>query len=153
MLNARQAADAVRTGQAGIAEATGLGLTMVHVPVILGTMLAASYLLGQWDDVIRLAAEALDADPEGIGAVPLRLARARTALGRGDLAVAAEDIAALGAYLDGVDNLQYGAQLIALQARLLLANGRPAEARSAIREGLAGTASLDDLALHLDLAA
>jgi DNA-binding CsgD family transcriptional regulator/tetratricopeptide (TPR) repeat protein len=153
LVTARRCTDAVRTGQAGIAEATALGLAMVHVPVILGDVLSARYLIGQWDDVIRLATEALEPEPEGIGGVPLRLARARAALGRGDLALAGEDIAALAAFLDGIDNFQYGAKLIALRARLSLVTGHPAEAREAIRAGLERTARLDDLALHLELAA
>jgi DNA-binding CsgD family transcriptional regulator/tetratricopeptide (TPR) repeat protein len=153
LVNARRCTDAVSTGQDGIAEATALGLTMLHVPVILGDVLLARCLLGQWDDVIRLATEALEAEPEGIGSVTLRLARARAALSRGDLALAGDDIAALAAYLDGVDNLQYGAKTIALRARLALATGRPAEAREAIHAGLDRTAGLDDLALHLELAA
>ena len=152
LVKARRGADAVRTGEAGIGETTALGLTMVHVPVILGGVLSARYLLGQWDDVLQAATEALDTDFEGIGAVPLRLTRARTALGRGDLAMAGEDIAALRAYLDGVDNLQYGAQLVTLRARLALAEGRPAEARDLVHTGLPRTADLDDLGLHLEAA-
>ncbi|HEV8222930.1 MAG TPA: AAA family ATPase, partial [Streptosporangiaceae bacterium] len=152
LVKAGRAADAVRTGEAGISETTALGLTMVHVPVILGGVLSARYLLGQWDDVLQAATEALGTDFEGIGAVPLRLTRARTALGRGDLALAGEDIAALRAYLDGVDNLQYGAQLVTLRARLALAEGRPAEARDLVHAGLPRTAGLDDLSLHLEAA-
>jgi len=153
LVHARRCTEAVRTGQDGIAEATALGLTMLHVPVILGDVLSARCLLGQWDDVIRLATEALEAEPEGIGSVTLQMARARAALNRGDLALAGEDLAALGAYLDGVDNFQYGARLIALRARLALVTGRPAEAREVIRAGLDRTASLDGMALHLELAA
>jgi DNA-binding CsgD family transcriptional regulator len=152
LFKARRGADAVRTGEAGIAETTALGLTMVHVPVILGSVLAARYLLGQWDDVIQIATEALDRDFEGVGAFQLRLTRAQTALGRGDLALAGEDIAALGAYLDGIDNLQYGAKLFTLRARLALAEGRPAEARELACAGLPLTAGLDDLTLHLEAA-
>jgi len=153
LVHARLCTEAVRTGQDGVAEATALGLTMLHVPVILGDVLWARFLLGQWEDVIRQATGALEAEPEGIGSVTLRLARARAALGRGDLALAGEDISALAAFLDGIDNFQYGARLLALQARLALVTGRPAEAREAIRAALDRTASLDGMALHLELAA
>ena len=48
---ARRGADAVRVGDAGVAEAARLGLTRVHGPVILGGALLGRYLLGRWDEV------------------------------------------------------------------------------------------------------
>ena len=150
---ARRCTEAVRVGNAGVAEASRLGLARVHGPVILGGALLARYLLGRWDEVARLASEALDTGPEGMSSVPLRLARARVMVARGHFGTAAEDLAALRAVLGGTGDLQYGAQLATLEAGLTAARGDHAEARVALREELARSADHDDMALHLDLAA
>jgi len=150
---ARRCADAVRVGDAGVAEANQLGLSRVHGPVILGGALLARYLLGHWDEVERLASQTLDAEPEGMSSVPLRLARARVALGRGNLDAATGDLAALRGILDGTDDLQYGAQATALRAGLAAAQADYAAARAALQGDLARTADHDDLALHLELTA
>ncbi len=153
LVNARRCADAVRSGDAGLAEAARLGLTRVHVPVILGGALQAWYLLGRWEEAVQLASQALAAEPEGMSAVPLRLARARVGLARGRLGPAAADVAALRAILDGTDDLQYGAQASALRASLAAARGQHAEARAVLRAELVRAAGRDDMALHLELAA
>jgi DNA-binding CsgD family transcriptional regulator len=150
---ARRCEEAVRVGDAGAAEANQLGLARVHAPVILGGALLARYLLGRWDEVYQLASQALDTEPEGMSAVPLRLARARVALARGHLGRATGDLAALRAILHGTADLQYGAQATALWAGLAAARGEYAEARTALRDDLARTADHDDMALHLELAA
>jgi DNA-binding CsgD family transcriptional regulator len=150
---ARRCTEAVRVGNAGVAEANGRGLARVHGPVILGGVLLAWYLLGRWDEVDRLASEALDTGPEGMSSVPLRLARARVALARGHFGTAAGDLTALRAVLDGTDDLQYGAQAAALRAGQAAARGDHAEARVALRDELARSADHDDMALHLELAA
>jgi DNA-binding CsgD family transcriptional regulator len=150
---ARRCADAVRVGDDGVAEANRLGLAAIHGPVILGGALLARYLLGRWDEVDQLSSQALDAQPEGMSSVPLRLARARVALARGHLDTATKDLTALRAILHGTDDLQYGAQATALQAELAAARGEHTEARAALQDDLARTAGLDALALHLELAA
>ena len=121
--------------------------------MILGGALLARYLLGRWDEVDQLASQALDAQPEGMSSVPLRLARARVALARGHLDTATKDLTALRAILHGTDDLQYGAQATALQAGLAAARGEHTEARAALQDDLARTAGHDALALHLELAA
>jgi DNA-binding CsgD family transcriptional regulator/tetratricopeptide (TPR) repeat protein len=153
LATARRCADAVRVGDAGVGEAAQLGLTRVHGPVILGGTLLARYLLGRWDEVDRLASQALDTEPEGMSSVPLRLARTRVALARGQLDTAAEDLTALRAVLDGTGDLQYGAQATALRAVLAAARGQHAEARAVLRDDLARSADHDDMGLHLELAA
>jgi DNA-binding CsgD family transcriptional regulator/tetratricopeptide (TPR) repeat protein len=153
LATARRCAEAVRVGNAGVAEANRLGLTRVHGPVILGNALLARYLLGRWDEVDRLARAALDTGPEGMSSVPLRLARARVMLARGHFGTAAEDLTALRTVLDGTDDLQYGAQVAALWAGQAVARGDHAEARVALRDELARSADRDDLGLHLELAA
>jgi DNA-binding CsgD family transcriptional regulator len=150
---ARRGAQAVRVGDAGVAEAARLGLTRVHSPVILGGALMGRYLLGGWDEVSQLAAQALEAEPEGMSSVPLRLARARVMLARGQLDAAAEDLTALRAILDDTGDLQYGAQATALRAWLAGSRGEYAEARAALRDDLTRLAHHDDMALHLDLTA
>ena len=150
---ARRCADAVRTGDAGVAEAARLGLSRVHGPVILGGALLGRYLLGRWDEVGRLASQALDTEPEGMSSVPLRLARTRVALARGQLDTAAEDLTALGAVLGGSGDLQYGVHVAALRAGLAAARGEHAEARAIPRDDLARSADHDDMGLHLELAA
>ena len=150
---ARRCADAVRTGDAGVAEAARLGLSRVHGPVILGGALLARYLLGRWDEVGRLASQALDTEPEGMSSVPLRLARTRVALARGQLDTATEDLTALGAVLGGSGDLQYGVHVAALRAGLAAARGEHAEARAVPRDDLARSADHDDMGLHLELAA
>ena len=150
---ARSCADAVRVGDAGVAEANRLGLMRVHGPVILGGALLARYLLGRWDEVDQLASQALDTEPEGMSSVPLRLARARVALARGHIDTAARDLAALRAVLHGTGDLQYGAHASALRAAVAAARGEYAEARAALHDDLARTAEHDDMALHLELAA
>jgi DNA-binding CsgD family transcriptional regulator len=149
----RRGVDAVRAGDAGVAEAARLGLTRVHGPVILGGALLGRYLLGRWDEVGRLASDALDTEPEGMSSVPLRLARTRVALARGQFDTAAEDLTALRAVLDGTGDLQYGAHVAALRAGLSAARGEHAEARAVLRDDLARSADRDDMGLHLELAA
>ena len=150
---ARRGSDAARVGDAGVAEAARLGLTRVHGPVILGGALLGRYLLGRWDEVGRLASEALDTEPEGMSSVPLRLARARVALARGHLDSAAEDLTALRAVLGGTGDLQYGAHVAVLRAGLAAARGEHAEALAGLRDDLARSADHDDMGLHLELAA
>jgi DNA-binding CsgD family transcriptional regulator len=153
LANARRCAEAVRVGDDGVAEAARLGLARVHGLVILGGALLARYLLGRWDEVDRLSSEALETEPEGMSSVPLRLARARVALARGQLDTAAEDLTALRAVLEGTGDLQYGAQAAVLRAGQAAARGEHDEARVALRDELARSADHDDMALHLELTA
>jgi hypothetical protein len=88
-----------------------------------------------------------------MSSVPLRLARTRVALARGQLDTATEDLTALRAVLDGTGDLQYGAHVAALRARLAAARGEHAEARAVLRDDLARSADHDDMGLHLELAA
>jgi DNA-binding CsgD family transcriptional regulator/tetratricopeptide (TPR) repeat protein len=149
----RRCTDAMRVGDAGAAEAARLGLARVHGPVILGGALLARYLLGRWDEVERLASQALQNEPEGMSLVPLRLVRARVTLARGQLAAAAADLTALRAILGGTDDLQYGAWVAVLRARQAAAGKQHDEARAELRDVLARSAGRDDIALHLELAA
>jgi len=149
----RRCEEALRAGDAGTAEANRLGLAAIHGPVILGGALLARYLLGRWDEVDQLASQALETEPEGMSAVPLRLARARVALARGHLDTATKDLTALRAIMHGSDDLQYAAQATALQAGLAAARGEHTEARAILRDDLARAADHDDMALHLELAA
>jgi DNA-binding CsgD family transcriptional regulator len=153
LATARRCADAVRVGDAGVGEADRLGLTRVHGPVILGGALLGRYLLGRWDEVDRLAGQALDTEPEGMSSVPLRLARTRVALARGQLDTATEDLTALRAVLDGTGDMQYGAHVAALRAGLAAARGEHAEARAVLRDDMARSADHDGMGLHLELAA
>jgi DNA-binding CsgD family transcriptional regulator len=150
---ARRCAEAVRAGDAGAVEANRLGLARVHGPVILGGALLGRYLLGRWDEVDQIACQALETEPEGMAAVPLRLAWAEVEVARGHLDAATRDLTALRAILHGTDDLQYGAQATALQAGMAAARGEHGEARAILRDDLARAADHDDMALHLRLAA
>jgi DNA-binding CsgD family transcriptional regulator len=153
LVEARQAADALRAGEEGVAEATALGLARTAATAILGSILEALYLLGRWDEIQARASAALDDEPEPWSVVVVRVRRCQVALARGDLAVAAADLAAMAAVPGATGDAYYGADLAALDARLAAARGDLARATARAGDALKIIASTDDVGRHLSIGA
>jgi DNA-binding CsgD family transcriptional regulator/tetratricopeptide (TPR) repeat protein len=153
LAEARLATGAVRAGEEGILETTSLGLGRGHAAAILGSVLEALYQLGRWDEIQARVTAALDDEPEPWPAVAVLIPRCRVALARGDLTVAAADLAAMTAVPGAVGDAYYGADLAALEATLAAARGDQALATARVGDALTIAASTDDLARHLSLAA
>ncbi|HEY5990781.1 MAG TPA: response regulator transcription factor, partial [Streptosporangiaceae bacterium] len=153
LAGARQPEEALRAGEEGIAEATALGLGRVHASAILGSVLAALYLLGRWDEIQTRASAALDGEPEPWSMIPVRIPRCLVALARGNLTAAAADLAAMTAVPGATGDAHYGADLAALDAMLAAAHADLARATARAGDALKIITSTDDTARHLAIAA
>jgi len=153
LVEARLAEEALRAGEEGIREATALGLARTAAAAILGSVLEALYQLGRWDEIQSRVSAALDGEPEPWSMVGVLVPRCRVALARGDLTVAAADLAAMTAVPGATDDAYYGADLAALDAMLAAARGDPEHANARAGDALKIAASTDDMARHLGIAA
>jgi DNA-binding CsgD family transcriptional regulator len=153
LAGARRAEEALQAGEEGVAEARRLGLDRVHAAAILGSLLDALYLLGRWDELHARASAALDAEPEPWSMIAVRMPRCRVELARGDLTAAAADLAAMTAVSGATGDAHYGADLAELEAALAAARGNPQAAHAQADAALNITASADDVARHLSIAA
>jgi DNA-binding CsgD family transcriptional regulator len=128
---------AAEVARAGIASARDYGLARST-----GTFLAINVAeplvsLGRWDEAIEAIGHALALSPPRGNRLALRQLAGDIALRRGDLAGARELADAVGAGLSrtgrqGCREAQYHLPLARLEAELLLAEGRPADARDVV---------------------
>ncbi len=130
----RAAAEAARAGL-GHADAVGVGRTL---GVLLAARLVTALIAGgHWDDADAAAGVALSLDPVGAMGVPVRLALAETALERGALDAAAEQLGRV-TQLMGEPAGPSPAQLpvARITAELALRDKRLADARQAVTDVL-----------------
>jgi DNA-binding CsgD family transcriptional regulator/tetratricopeptide (TPR) repeat protein len=142
LLQADRFDEALAEANAGLDAARRMGLERrfgVDLGALVGEVLTR---LGRWDE----AAEALDAgrslDPGGAGTTWLNAVAGRLAALRGDLA-AAERLFA-GVEREGID-ADVAAETAAARAEWGIIAERPDEAASAVGDGLAALAGLDDV--------
>jgi DNA-binding NarL/FixJ family response regulator len=128
---------AAEVARAGIASARDYGLARST-----GTFLAINVAeplvsLGRWDEAIDVIEHALALSPPRVNRLALRLLAGHIAFRRGDLADAQELAEAVRAGLSragkqGCREAQHYLPLAQLEAELLLAEGRPADARDVV---------------------
>jgi DNA-binding CsgD family transcriptional regulator len=153
LTEARQAEEALRAGEEGIAQATALGLARTAAAAILGSVLEALYQLGRWDEIQTRASAELDDEPELWSMVGVLIPRCRVALARGNLTAAAADLAAMTAVPGATGDAYHGSDLAALDAMLAAARGDLMRAAARVGDALKIAASSDDVARHLCIAA
>ncbi|MEV6490501.1 AAA family ATPase [Actinoplanes sp. NPDC051633] len=103
------------------------------------------FRVGQWAEADRMLAEAMRQRPSGADAVEILLARCRLWVGFGDVEAAERDLDAVATLLAG-GGARHVLPMLTLRAGLAMWQGRPDEARLAVRRGLTETRS-DDLVL------
>ena len=128
-------AEALALAREGIARASEFGFDF-YLLLIVGNQVRALAELGRWDEALDAADDPADQGADAFTRLPMDLARADLWLRRGDLAAAAVLLATCAAVLTGQDDVQHGTELSTLQALLAVAEGRWADAREAVREGL-----------------
>jgi DNA-binding NarL/FixJ family response regulator len=153
LVGARRLDEALRVGEEGVREAMALGFERIYAAALLGAVLTAMYLRGDWDEIETRSAVALDRAPEAWSTLPLRIPRCRLALDRGDVARATRELEAMSVVPGAADDTQFGPVLASLEAALAGARGDLAAARQAVDRALALVAATDDLGAHLEIAA
>ena len=103
------------------------------------------FRVGQWAEADEMLAEAMRQRPSGADAVEILLARCRLWVGFGDDEAARRDLDAVATLLAG-GGARHVLPMLTLRAGLAMWQGRPDEARLAVRRGLTETRS-DDLVL------
>jgi DNA-binding CsgD family transcriptional regulator len=151
LVRARRVREAVRVGNEGIREVTALGFGRSYASAVLGNVLDALYLLGQWDEIESRAGAALDFSPEPRSTINWSAARCQVALARGDL-IAADGHAALTTLPGSTHDPQHAPVLSALQASVAAARGDLTTARIRVGDALDLIDETDDILVHLQIA-
>lgn len=136
-------AEALALAREGIALAGEYGFDF-YLLLIVGNQVRALAELSRWDEALDAADDPADQGADAFTRLPMDLARADVYLKRGDGAAAAVLLAACADVLTGQDDVQHGTELSALQALLAAREGRWADARDAVREGLRVALSADN---------
>ncbi|MBB4912442.1 helix-turn-helix transcriptional regulator [Actinophytocola algeriensis] len=130
-----RAEDALALSREGIARAGEFGFDF-YLLLIVGNQVRALAELSRWDEALDTAEDPTDQGADAFTRLPVDQTRADLYLKRGDVAAAAALLAPAAATLAGQDDVQFGTELSALQALMALQEGRWADARAAVREGL-----------------
>jgi DNA-binding CsgD family transcriptional regulator/tetratricopeptide (TPR) repeat protein len=128
-----------RRGAERVAE---LGLARTYGTRLMAIAANGLFRVGQWAEAERVIGAALRTIPSGGDAVELLLARCRLAVGYGEFAAADRDLEAVATLLAG-GGARHVMPLLTLRAGLAMWRGQHAEAREAVRLGLAETRSDD----------
>ena len=128
---------AAEVAREGLAAAREHGLARTGGAVLAGGLAEPLVSLGRWDEASEVLEGALRLlAPRLYRTHQWRLA-GDIALARGDLVAAAESVASVRSVLDDTGYLdQYHLPMVRLETGLLLAQGRPAEAWSAVQDAL-----------------
>ena len=128
---------AAAVAREGLAAARDHGLTRTYGTVLAGELAEALVSLGRWDEAAEVIEGALQLFPPPAHRTYLWRLAGDMALARGDLAAAAESVASMRSVLkDTRYRDQYHLPMVRLETELLLAQGRPAGALSAVEEAL-----------------
>ncbi|HLH29243.1 MAG TPA: hypothetical protein VKW77_10015, partial [Acidimicrobiales bacterium] len=119
----------VRVRQLGLERFYGVALQALTVNVL--------FRLGRWSEADQRLQDAFDRDPGGTAAIDLRLARIKIAMGRGDFATAAADLAVVKDRSARAIDPRFQAPVLTLEAGLALWEGRLDDARNAVAQGMA----------------
>jgi ATP/maltotriose-dependent transcriptional regulator MalT len=142
------ATDAIRVAEEGLA----LAATRAFAAPLVGNVLAGLFLLGRWEEVDVRFLAGHESEPTAWAAVPMRAARCRVALARGDLVAAADDVAAIAANPGIESDREFGPLLHTLRARVAAARGDHPAARRAADQTLHMLQTGDDLFRYLTIA-
>jgi DNA-binding CsgD family transcriptional regulator len=140
-----RAEEAATVAVAGIETARQLGLERTFGLQLRGNAASALYALGRWDEAERLVRETSGLERVSNEGRLLLLTHIRIAVARGDFEAARSDLAHLQAFQErGPSPAREGRELVPA-AELALWQGRPADARAAVDDGLAigGRGQLD----------
>jgi DNA-binding NarL/FixJ family response regulator len=135
--------EALALAREGIARATEFGFDF-YLLLIVGNQVRALAELHRWDEALDSSDDPTDQGADAFTRLPVDLTRADVYLKRGDRTAAAALLTASASVLTGQDDVQFGTELSALQALLALQEGRWADARAAVREGLRVALSADN---------
>ena len=121
----------------GLATAREHGVARTYGAVLAGNLAEPLVSLGRWDEAGEVIERALQLVPPRVGRTCLQRLAGDVALARGDLAVAVESVASIRSVLEYTRyHDQYDLPLARLETEMLLAQGRPAEALSAVEDAL-----------------
>ncbi|MGB3441967.1 MAG: AAA family ATPase [Actinophytocola sp.] len=135
--------EALALSREGIARASEFGFDF-YLLLIVGNQVRALAELSRWDEALDTTDDPTDQGADAFTRLPVDQTRADVYLKRGDVAAAAALLAPAAATLAGQDDVQFGTELSALQALMALQEGRWADARAAVREGLRVALSADN---------
>ncbi len=113
-----------------------LGLERTYGGLIAGSAAKALFTLGRWDEADVVTAEALERAPTGRAAIWLLVNRGRLLGARGRFDEAGELLAQARAIEEGLGGTEYRSALLAAIVELAAWQGRMAEARLAVAEGV-----------------
>ncbi|MGI9022892.1 MAG: helix-turn-helix transcriptional regulator [Acidimicrobiales bacterium] len=125
-----------RVGRLGLARSYGVSLQAIAVNTL--------FRLGRWTEADRFLADAMRCRPGGAAAIDLHLARAKLAVGRGQVEAAKADLAVVEELSAHAIDARYQAPLLTLRAGLALWEGDIDAARHAVATGLAIADRTDD---------
>jgi ATP/maltotriose-dependent transcriptional regulator MalT len=128
---------AAAVAREGLAGAHEHGLARTTGAVLASNLAEPLVSLGRWDEAGEVIERALQLTPPRVSRTYLRRLAGDVALARGDLAAAAESVASIRAVLDDTRyHDQYHLPLARLETEVLLAQGSPAGALSAVGDAL-----------------
>ncbi|TMK53365.1 MAG: LuxR family transcriptional regulator [Actinobacteria bacterium] len=129
--------EAVVVAEEGLARVQATGLARFHGAALQAMIINTLFRLGRWDEGDRRAREAFDANPAGMAAMDLHLARAKISMARGDFATTAADLEAVKALSARAIDPRFVVPVLTLEAGLAIWEERLDDARDAIAAGLA----------------
>jgi ATP/maltotriose-dependent transcriptional regulator MalT len=128
---------AAAVAREGLMAAREHGLTRTYSAVLASNLAEPLVSLGRWDEAAEVIEHALRLFAQPRYRTFLWRLAGDIALARGDLAAAAESVASIRAVLEGTRYQDlYHLPMVRLDAELRVAQGRPAEALSAVEDGL-----------------
>ncbi len=135
---------AATVAEQGVARVRRLGLDRSYGVSLQAIAVNTLFRLGRWDDADRFLADAMACRPGGAAAIDLHLARAKLAVGRGQVESAKADLAVVEELSAHTVDARCQAPLLTLRAGLALWEGDVDEARRAVAIGLAVADRTDD---------
>ncbi len=135
---------AATVAEQGVSRVRRLGLERSYGVSLQAIAVNTLFRLGRWDDADRFLADAMTCRPGGAAAIDLHLARAKLAVGRGQVEAAKADLAVVEELSAHTVDARCQAPLLTLRAGLALWEGDVDEARRAVAVGLAVADRTDD---------
>lgn len=129
-------ADGVAAARDGARRMDELGLARTSGVALLAMAANGQFRMGRWDEAEQAVAQAWALAPTGAHAIEARLARARLLMGRGDLAGAEDDLAAVELVARSAFGPRHRLPLLILRAGLEMWRRRPDLAFEHVGTGL-----------------
>ncbi|MGI8777186.1 MAG: helix-turn-helix transcriptional regulator [Acidimicrobiales bacterium] len=135
---------AAAVAEEGVDRVRRLGLERSYGVSLQAIAVNTLFRLGRWDEADHFLADAMACRPGGAAAIDLHLARAKLAVGRGQIEAASADLAMVEELGTHATDARYQAPLLTLRAGLALWEGDVDKARRAVATGLAVADRTDD---------